>query len=358
MNGNSHLYGEIEVGLRRVQVDAHEVELRISDPASAGQIEPRTGYAHISLSELQALRLDPAEYGQKLTDQVFQDTAVREFYRTNKATFESRGIDIRLRLLIGGSAPELHSIRWELLLDPDTRQPLATSERIVFSRFMFGEDYRQISLPRKSELRALIAVAAPNDTADFDLATVDKAGEIARAREALAGLNVTVVGEDTPLTPGRLIEAIRKGSNIVYLVCHGKLPNERPACLYLQNEQGNTAPVVAGDFAQLIRELKDPPCLVVLASCESASAEGISGAHSAFAPDLAAAGVPAVVAMQGKITMETIRQAMPVFFRELVRDGRIDRAMAVARGEVRARPDSWMPALFLRLKQGFIWYEP
>ncbi len=50
---------------------------------------------------------------------------------------------------------------------------------------------------------------------------------------------------------------------------------------------------------------------------------------------------------------------MPVmFFAELLKDGQIDRAMAVARGAVRAQPDYWMPALFLRLKGGKIWYEP
>jgi hypothetical protein len=62
--------------------------------------------------------------------------------------------------------------------------------------------------------------------------------------------------------------------------------------------------------------------------------------------------------MQGKISMETVKRAMPAFFTELLKDGQIDRAMAVARGSVRERPDSWMPALFLRLKGGKIWYEP
>ena len=66
----------------------------------------------------------------------------------------------------------------------------------------------------------------------------------------------------------------------------------------------------------------------------------------------------AVLAMQGKISMETVKTAMPVFFAELLEDGQIDRAMAVARGKVREQPDSWMPALFLRLKGGRIWYEP
>jgi hypothetical protein len=49
---------------------------------------------------------------------------------------------------------------------------------------------------------------------------------------------------------------------------------------------------------------------------------------------------------------------MPVFFRELARDGQIDRAVAAARGAVRARPDAWMPVLFLRLRSGRIWYVP
>ena len=62
--------------------------------------------------------------------------------------------------------------------------------------------------------------------------------------------------------------------------------------------------------------------------------------------------------MQGKVSMATISDFMPVFFRELQRDGQIDRAVSVARGGVRHRPDHWMPALYLRLKSGRIWYVP
>ena len=56
--------------------------------------------------------------------------------------------------------------------------------------------------------------------------------------------------------------------------------------------------------------------------------------------------------MQGKISMATVRQFMPLFFAELRRDGQIDRAMAAARGRVRDRPDWWMPVLFMRLRDG------
>jgi hypothetical protein len=62
--------------------------------------------------------------------------------------------------------------------------------------------------------------------------------------------------------------------------------------------------------------------------------------------------------MQGQISMETVEAAMPRFFVELMQDGQIDHALAMARGLVRARPDAWMPVLFLRLRGGRIWYEP
>jgi hypothetical protein len=114
-----------------------------------------------------------------------------------------------------------------------------------------------------------------------------------------------------------------------------------------------------------MQELVHPPRLCVLASCESAGrAEATASlgekpaAQSSLALLLADAGVAAVLAMQGKITFETVRLLIPRFFRELAQDGQIDRALAVARGLVRARPDSLLPVLYLRLRNGRIWYEP
>ncbi len=95
----------------------------------------------------------------------------------------------------------------------------------------------------------------------------------------------------------------------------------------------------------------------MLASCQSAG-DNIGEALSALGPRLAEAGIPAILAMQGKISMDTVAEFMPVFFEELQRDGQIDRALAVARGTVRERPDYWMPTLFMRLKSGRIWYVP
>jgi hypothetical protein len=105
------------------------------------------------------------------------------------------------------------------------------------------------------------------------------------------------------------------------------------------------------------------PRLIVLASCQSAGTRDSarsadSGALAALGPRLAEAGIPAVLAMQGDITMRTVEMFMPVFFQELARDGQLDRAMAVARGVIRERPDVMLPVLFMRLRSGRIWYVP
>lgn len=363
MSSPPNVYGEIEITLQPAEKETYNVELRITDPSVATETAPQHARACILPGELQALHSDPLQYGERLTEQLFADPKLRGKYLTAKQRFDEKRMMIRLRLVIDPSAAELNTLRWELLLDPNTSKPLATSERLVFSRFMLGRDRQEINLRPKAGLRAVIAVAAPADVTEWGLAPVDKAGEIQRAREALGGIGVSVVAEDCPLTLVRLTDAMRQSTDIVYLVCHGALPKERPACLFLQDSEGKTVPVTASDLAQRISELMDPPRLLVLASCESASREDSSPstesstAQSALAPLLADAGVPAVIAMQGKITMETVKQMMPKFFGELVKSGQIDLAMAVARGDIRERPDSWMPALFLRLKDGRIWAE-
>ncbi len=90
MGTPSVAYGEIEIGLHRVQPEAYEVELRVTDPSTEGEIAPARGQARISLDELQALHYAPLDYGQKLTDQLFQEHSLREFYGSNKAACDAQ----------------------------------------------------------------------------------------------------------------------------------------------------------------------------------------------------------------------------------------------------------------------------
>lgn len=334
-------YGELELALHRARRGVYEVVLRLVDPQSQAEVAPVRGLAAIDREAL-AEQATPDAYGRQLAAQVFADAAVRGLYQRARAALERAEVLLRLRIAIEPTAPELHDLRWELLRDPDTDAPLATSERIVLSRFVRSKDWRPIRLRPRARLRAVIAVAAPTNAGDYGLAPFDAAGEVARAREALGELEARVVGLAEPLGLDRLVDALRDGPDIVYLACHSALTRQQGPVLYLQNEAGAAAPVGGAELALRIGELPQAPRLMVLASCESAGTPGAEAGgtgQSALAPLLADAGVPAVLAMQGKITMATARSFMPRFFRELRVDGQIDRAVAVARGAVRAHRD-------------------
>jgi hypothetical protein len=73
---------------------------------------------------------------------------------------------------------------------------------------------------------------------------------------------------------------------------------------------------------------------------------------------LAREGVPAVLAMQGNLSMDTAATFMPAFFEELAEHGEVDLATAVARSKIMSHTDWWMPVVFTRLDSARIWYPP
>ena len=381
---------ELKIELDIVQPGSFRAKFTFDDPDSdaAGGSVISTISLPPKLADLPDF--DPADdskspYGQALSAKLFEDPAVRAFYNTVATSA------FRLRLFCNASAQELHNLRWELLTDPNTGRVFSINENTPFSRFVTTSEWRTVHLTKKSQLRALIAVANPSDLEDRDFGAIDVAGEITRAWLSLAGLTVpttpdpdlaavplpglvdalqkkfgiggmaqiTVLGdkEKEHTTVDNILREIATDVDIVYLVCHGS--NESRPILYLQNTDGEIAAVDGLTISNKVRTLKSPPRLVVLGSCESAGANG-RFAETAIAPLLADAGVPAIVAMQSKVSMETVALIMPDFFREVASHGNIAHAMAVARRKAMAnkRPDAWMPALFLRLKAGTLWYTP
>lgn len=349
-------YAELEIALYCVQAGAYQVELRYSNSENEAETTPKRAQCLLRPEVLLPLQLNQRDYGEELANQLFSDEEIKVFFGRIKAAVEGADQYLRIRLLVDQSAPELHALRWELLVDPETKAPIATSEKLLFSRFMLSNDWRTIRLRPKTALHALIAVSAPTNLDKYRLAPVDLDGEIIRAQGSMGNIKVTVLGKEQPLTINTLVQELRSGIDLLYLVCHGIMVDHVPY-LFLQNDEGAVDRVFGEDLALRISEIPYPPRLIVLASCESAGMGETATAEASLAPRLANAGIPAVIAMQGKISMETVKAVMPVFFKELLEDGQIDRAMAVARGVVRDHGDVWMPALFMRLRGGRIWYE-
>lgn len=192
-------------------------------------------------------------------------------------------------------------------------------------------------------------------------------GELARARDGLKDINTIdelVSDPDQPgaVTMDNLLDRMRDNYDILYLVCHGALmqrdnldpDSHREPYLWLEKEDG-TADVAAGEnLVGRIRDMSSSlrPSLIVLASCQSAGkGKGSTtdqGGLAGLGPRLSQAGVPAVIAMQGNVFMDTVTEFIPVFFKELSVDGHLDRAMAAARGAVRER-DDWQFRVFFRM---------
>jgi hypothetical protein len=362
---------DLEIGLHRHGEAKWRVELRFS-MAERGVIGPDTlvsGLADLDLDGLEKLRHGGQtviqRYGRLLADGLFSDGQVKaEFVKARVAATPSEQ-PLRIRLLVAPSAPELHRLRWETLLDPDDGSPLLTNSNVVFSRYLTSSDWRPVRMRLRSELRALVVVANPRNLDAYaspdgrELHPVDVAGELQRARTGLNPIHTDVLPGLGPPTLSNLVEKLRDGYDVIYVVCHGYLAHGEPQVV-LEHEDGSAHIVHGTLLVQRLKELQRLPRLVVLASCQSATGDDAglrdAGAVAALGPQLVEIGVPAVLAMQGNITMRTVESFVPAFFRALQRHGRIDQAMTEARAEIRNRVDWWAPTLFMRLHSGRLWY--
>lgn len=357
-------YADLELEVQARADGGYTAELRYRAPRSTadanvaaelppGQFDPQ---------QLAEAALDPREYGRRLTMMLFADVRLRKtFVRAIDAARQAQ-TPLRIRLRLDQADETLNAIRWELLQDPDDEDLafLVTSERTLFSRFPSSEDMEPVVPPPMKDLDALVAIANPSDLGRFKLASVDTAGELGRIREALGTVKTRVLareGGERGTTLNAIVEALRDGPEVLYLVCHGTF-REGKSYLWLEAEDGTVQRIEGGEFVARLKELAQRPLLVVLAACQGAGTSHAEGALAAIGPQLAAAGMASVVAMQGSVQVETVAALMPVFFTELRRDGQIDRAMAAARAAVGDRPDWWMPVLFMRVADGLIWAAP
>ncbi len=359
-------YADLEISLHRREADCFGVDFRFSQPDSEADVRLGQGIACFDLQKLSAIPAGMPDYGQTLTSSLFADEDVKTAFAQALASTQSLELPLRLRLYIGPSAPELHSLHWETICNPQDGAPISTSENILFSRYLSSLDWRPVRLKPKGELKALVLVANPSNLSEYDLEPIDVEQEQERAREGLKLTSITAIPDvetGRPATLETLFAQLRGSGytgedsyDVLYIACHGSLAQGEP-WLWLDDEQGQAKRVSGHELVMRFRELEELPRLVILASCQSAG-DGNGQALSALGPRLAQAGIPAVLAMQGKVSLDTIGQFMPVFFETLQQEGQVDHAVNVARGVVRDRADHWMPALFMRLRSGRIWYTP
>lgn len=304
---------------------------------------------------LRAAYVDYNQYGEELAAMLFADSRLREAWIRARAAADATDQPLRLLLNLEARSPVLNSIRWELLRDPAHGEFIFLSERILAVRHLTSVDLAPVVPRPAAELRAVAVIASPGDLSKYRMAPIDVEGEVSRTRTALGSVPLRVLASGTSAKPTitALMNALRDGCDILYILAHSANRDEQPV-FFLEDELGEVALITGAEIARLIATLQRRPLLAILSSCQSA---GISDEieSAAAAPWFASAGIPAIVAMQGMISTETIAAFMPMFFVELRRDGRIDRAMAAARGAVSDRADWWVIVLFTRIRDSRLW---
>ena len=108
---------------------------------------------------------------------------------------------VHFRIHIDGPDP-YQSLRWELLRDPNVPTAnIATSPRMIMSRYLLSTEWKLINDVPDRELKALVVIAAPNNLDEFrrpgrNLADVNRSEEESIASRALAKFPRRFLGGD------------------------------------------------------------------------------------------------------------------------------------------------------------------
>ena len=181
-------------------------------------------------------------------------------------------------------------------------------------------------------------------------------------RPATEGLDVELIQVPQPCTFSALEKALKQGCHILHFVGHGQFSKrQNEARLYLADENNEVALVSQTELADmLVRQLADVDAqrddklrLVFLASCQTATSS-YADAFRGVAPALVNAGVPAVMAMQDLVPIDTAREFSQTFYSRLLQHGQADLASNEARSALLTAnlPGAAIPVLFMRLRGG------
>jgi formylglycine-generating enzyme required for sulfatase activity len=347
---------ELEVNLDLLDENRYKLRFRFFRPGDAAESSLGLSAApSITLNEetLREASGDAEEYGRRLGGMLFADSGVRMAFSNARSAAGS--VPLRLRLALDSGAPGLHNLRWETLYDLDRRLGLCADEHVLFSRFLPSATWQSFEAPNVSRLRGLAFIASPTAR---NIQPIDVPGYETRARAGLEGMDTVVLASGGQATLENLIDRLHAGCDVLLLVAHGAQTPQR-SLVFFENPDGSVDAVDVDTLINRLRGVANPPLLAVLISCESAGDPGMASPLAALGPRLVAdVGIPAVLAMHGKVTFLTMEKFLPVFFRELALDGQIDRAVAVARARVLDQPDWWMPVLFSRLRDNQLLEPP
>ena len=353
----------LEITVQRKLGDTWPVVLERSQagelPTRAeGELDLGAGWSEKLLTRA----LDPLAYGTMLGDALFRE-AVRDAFVTAR---NESGDDLRALLVVEDD--DLKPLHWERLCAPIRSGGkwglLGLDQRSVFSLYLPSLADRRFPAIGRRDLRALVLVANPPDNPpreqDYGLDRFDEPATVAGIRAALGDLPcdllASVPGAIGRPTLDELVTRITGGSyTLLHVVAHGWYDDSSgETTLYLLDDSGQVAPVPASHLIERLERVEGSlglPRLTFLATCESAKPEAErAGALGGLAQRLVRElGLPAVVAMTQKVSVDTATSLAREFYVRLREHGEADRALVQAAAGLADASDITVPALYSRL---------
>jgi WD40 repeat protein/energy-coupling factor transporter ATP-binding protein EcfA2 len=316
------------------------------------------------LNKLTQEQENEREYGTLLGKALFRgavyDTFVRALSKSSR--------DSLLRILLSIEAADndpIKTLHWERLCAPidgdRSWHLLARNQRVPFSLYIPTIIDRRFPPIGRRDLRALVLVASPSNIGKFQLAPFDVEAVLSGVKEALGEIPYEVLANDVAgaIGPPTLQELSKQLTNakkpytLLHFVAHGKLLDNGETVLYWAKADNQVQPVTG---EELLSELKNIgnhqrglPHFTFLCTCESADPRaeaGLGGLGQRLVRNL---GMPAVVAMTRKVSVETGLALGQSFYRRLRESGEVDTALQEATAGLGRRHDITVPALFSRL---------
>jgi len=292
------------------------------------------------------------EFGQALFNALFNGE-VRSRYDVSKHEAAQKGMGLRLKLRI--QPPELAALPWEYLYDSRPAEFICLSRETPIIRYL------EVSQPIKPlsvtpPLRILAMAVSPDQLAVLEVEREKQLVDEATKELQAAGLmNLTWLSGQTWRD---LQSAMRTGTwHLFHFIGHSSFERRaEEGFIVLNDEDGKSQSLSATKLGRLLADHSSLR-LVLLNSCEGAkgSEHDIFSSISAI---LVRRGIPAVLAMQHKITDSAAIEFSRAFYEALTAGMPVDASLVEARKAVSiARPNTaeWgTPVLHMRAPDGRI----
>jgi CHAT domain len=337
--------------------DVYPFSIRIQGGDARGNLRLPTGdptYQAL-VGKLADLNTDEevlTELGQLLFAALFQDKVKEVLVRTQGSLRANQGL--RLVLSIAPSEQEVGALPWEFLYDPD-QGPLAILDMSIVRYLQQSALVPQ--LKTELPLRMLLTSAQP-----IELQKIKVEQELEEIEAALAELvaqrriELTI---EPKLTRSKLQRFLRQNFHIWHFAGHGSTRDSKAGTLAFEDANGSLDQASATELGFLLN--RSSVRLIVLDACESGQLA--TEPFRNMAPALMRGQVPAVIAMQFKVTDGTARAFAGEFYRALAEGFPLDAGVTEGRKAVMGavglgQPDWGIPVVYTRAPDGKLFDLP